>query len=94
MVIRKRTAFWALFFALAMTLSAFGQGRRNGQQQQQQQAAPAPQGIGLVTPTKDESDAFNSLQKEQARVLVPTSSLIVSSTQVACPGSTRPSAQP
>src|SRR5262245_9879818 len=66
MMIRKGRAFCALVFALAMTLTAFGQGRRNGQQQQQPQAAPAPQGVGLVAPTKDESDAFNALQKEQA----------------------------
>jgi tetratricopeptide (TPR) repeat protein len=65
MIIRKGLAFGAVFFAFAISVSAFGQGRRNGQQQQQQ-AAPAPTGIGLVTPTKDESDAYNALQKEQA----------------------------
>src|SRR5438132_12681656 len=67
MIMRKGTAFWAILFALTFSLSALGQGRRNAQQQQQQQqqAQPQPQGVGPVYQSKDESDAFNNLQKEQ-----------------------------
>jgi tetratricopeptide (TPR) repeat protein len=54
-----------------LSLSAYAQGRRNQQeqqrqQQQQQQQAQAPQGVGPAPQTKDEADAFNALQREQA----------------------------
>jgi len=65
MTIEKGTAFWALFFALIVSMPAFAQGRRN-QQQQQQQIQTQPQGVGPAPQTKDEADAFNALQKEQA----------------------------
>jgi len=63
-MIRKGPAFLALLFVLTMSLSAFAQGRRN--QQQQQEAPQAQQGIGPVAQSKDESEAFNGLQREQA----------------------------
>jgi hypothetical protein len=65
MITRKGPAFWALVLALTFSLSVFGQGRRN-QQQQQQQQAQAPQSVGPVPQSRDELDAFNILQKEQA----------------------------
>jgi len=53
--------------ALTLSLSVFSQGRRNQQQQQQQQQAPpTQQGVGPVPQSKDEMDAFNALQREQA----------------------------
>jgi tetratricopeptide (TPR) repeat protein len=65
-MIRKGPAFWALLFGLTVTLSVFGQGRRNGQQQQQQQQAQVqPQGVGPVAQSKDEAEAYNALQNEQ-----------------------------
>src|SRR6185295_4122393 len=67
MIIRKGTACWAILFALTLSLTVFGQGRRNGQQQQQQQVqAPQPQGVGPVAQSKDEFDAFMAVQNEQA----------------------------
>jgi tetratricopeptide (TPR) repeat protein len=70
MITRKGPAFWALLFALTVSLPAFAQGRRNQQeqqrQQQQQQQAQAPQGVGPAPQTKDEAEAFNALQREQA----------------------------
>jgi tetratricopeptide (TPR) repeat protein len=69
MTTRKGPAFWALLFALIVGTSAFGQGRRNQQQQQQQQQplqVPQQQGVGPVAQSKDEAEAFNNLQKEQA----------------------------
>jgi hypothetical protein len=66
MSIRRGPAFWALLLALSMSLSALAQGRRNQQQQQQQPQAQAQQGVGPIPQTKDEADAFNALQKEQA----------------------------
>src|SRR5262245_1922209 len=70
MITRKGPAFWALLFALTVSLPAFAQGRRNQQeqqkQQQQQQQVQAPQGVGPAPQSKDEADAFNALQREQA----------------------------
>ena len=67
MITRNGRVFLALFFAVALSLSAFGQGRRNQQQQQQQQQVQAAQqGVGPVPQSKDEMDAFQNLQKEQA----------------------------
>src|SRR5215467_8154868 len=67
MTTRKGPVFLALLFAVALSLSAFGQGRRNQQQQQpQQQVQAAQQGVGPVPQSKDEWDAFQNLQKEQA----------------------------
>src|SRR5262249_48821630 len=68
MITRKGPAYLALLFALMMSLSVFAQGRRNQQQQQQQQQqqASAPQAVGPVPQSKDESDAFNALQTQQA----------------------------
>src|SRR5690348_9520496 len=66
MLIRKGPAFWPLLFILSVSLSAVAQGRRNQQQQQQQPQAQAQQGVGPIPQTKDEADAFNALQKEQA----------------------------
>jgi Tetratricopeptide repeat len=63
-MIRKGPAFLALLFVLTVSLSAFAQGRRN--QQQQQEVAPTQQGVGPVAQSKDESEAFNALQREQA----------------------------
>src|SRR6516165_5076073 len=67
MITRKGPVFLALLIAIVLTLSAFGQGRRNQQQQQQQQQVQAAQqGVGPVPQSKDEWDAFQNLQKEQA----------------------------
>jgi tetratricopeptide (TPR) repeat protein len=70
MIIRKGPAFPVLLFALIMNLSAFAQGRRNQnqnqQQQQQQQQASPQQSVGPVAQSKDEFDAFNALQTQQA----------------------------
>jgi len=69
MITRRSPVLWVflLGLSLAMSLSAFAQGRRNQQQQQQQQQqAQAQQGVGPAAQTKDESDAFTTLQKEQA----------------------------
>jgi len=67
MIIRKGHAFWAILFSLAFTLSVYSQGRRNGQQQQQQQGQAQPQpGVGPVAQSKDELEAFNSLQNESS----------------------------
>src|SRR6185369_11440015 len=69
MITRKGPAFWALLFALTVSLSAFAQGRRNQQQQQQQrqqQQAQAPQGVGPAPQSKAEADAFTALSREQA----------------------------
>jgi hypothetical protein len=63
-MIRKGPAFLALLFVLTMSLSGFAQGRRN--QQQQQEVPQAQQGVGPVPQSKDESEAFNALQREQA----------------------------
>src|SRR5262245_62780175 len=64
-MIRKGPAFLALLFVLTVSLSAFGQGRRN-QQQQQQDVPQTQQGVGPVPQSKDEADAFTALQREQA----------------------------
>jgi hypothetical protein len=68
MITRKGPAFFVLLFALTISLSALAQGRRNQQQQQQQQQqqAQAPQSVGPAPQTKEEAEAFNALQKEQA----------------------------
>src|SRR5437667_6976070 len=68
MITRRSPVLWVflLGLSLAMSLSAFAQGRRNQQQQQQQQQAQAQQGVGPAPQTKDEADAFTTLQKEQA----------------------------
>jgi hypothetical protein len=70
MITRRSPVLWVfvLGLGLAMSSSAFAQGRRNQQQQQQQQQqqAQAQQGVGPAPQTKDEADAFNTLQKEQA----------------------------
>ena len=68
MMNRKGTALLALLFALSISLSTFAQGRRNQQQQQQQQLQQpqTQQGVGPAPQSKDEADAFNALQKEQA----------------------------
>src|SRR5262245_47675074 len=63
-MIRKGPAFLALLFILTLSLSTFAQGRRN--QQQQQEVPQTQQGVGPVPQSKDESDAFNALQREQA----------------------------
>src|SRR5262245_626887 len=65
-MIRKGAAFWALLVALAISMPVFAQGRRNQQQQQQEQQTQAQQGVGPIPQAKDEADAFNALQKEQA----------------------------
>jgi tetratricopeptide (TPR) repeat protein len=53
-----------------MSVTVLAQGRRNEQrqqqQQQQQQQAQAQQGVGPIAQTKEESEAFNTLQREQA----------------------------
>ena len=67
MTMRKGHAFWALLFALAISLFAHAQGRRNQQQQQQQPLqVPQQQGVGPAAQSKDEAEAFNGLQREQA----------------------------
>src|SRR5215813_8488733 len=70
MIIRKGPACWAILFSLTLALSVYAQGRRNGQQQQpqqQQQVQPQPQqGVGPIPQSKDEAEAFNGLQTEQA----------------------------
>jgi tetratricopeptide (TPR) repeat protein len=66
MMTKKGTVFLPLFVALILSVSVFAQGRRNQQQQQQQQVQPTQQGVGPVPQSKDEADAFNALQKEQA----------------------------
>jgi tetratricopeptide (TPR) repeat protein len=71
MIMRKGPAFWGLILALTISVSAFAQGRRNQQQQEQQQQqqqlqAQAQQGVGPIPQSKDEADAFNALQREQA----------------------------
>jgi len=68
MITKKGPAFLAVLLALTVSLQAFAQGRRNQQQQQQQQQQPtqAQQGIGPVPQSKDEAEAFNALQREQA----------------------------
>src|SRR5262245_55475836 len=68
MITRRGTAIWALLLAITVSLPAFAQGRRNQQQQQQQQQQQpqAQQGVGPVPQSKDEADAFNALQREQA----------------------------
>jgi len=67
MIIRKGPALLVLVLVLTMSVSMFAQGRRNQQQQQQQQQQAAPQqGVGPVPQSKDEAEAFNALQKEQA----------------------------
>src|SRR5262245_3275377 len=70
MMTRKGPAFLALVLALTLSVSVFAQGRRNQQQQQQQQQQQLQQaqaqGVGPVPQSKDEADAFNALQKEQA----------------------------
>src|SRR5262249_1172744 len=66
-MIRREPAFFALLFVLTVSVSVFAQGRRNQQQQQQQQQQIATQGgVGPTAQSKDESDAFTALQKEQA----------------------------
>jgi len=66
-MIRKGPACLILLFVLTLSLSLFGQGRRNQQQQQQQQQQiPTQGGVGPAPQSKDEADAFNALQKEQA----------------------------
>ena len=67
MITTKRPVAWSLLCVLALGVSAFGQGRRNQQQQQQQVQTQPPK--DLLSPraqSKDESDAFGALQKEQA----------------------------
>jgi tetratricopeptide (TPR) repeat protein len=67
MITKKGPVSWSLLFLIALSISAFGQGRRNQQQQQQQvQTQPPQQVLSPRAQTKDESDAFNALQKEQA----------------------------
>src|SRR5499426_4240174 len=69
MMTKKGTAFLPLLIALILSVSVFAQGRRNQQQQQQQQQQlqqAQAQGVGPVPQSKDEADAFNALQKEQA----------------------------
>jgi tetratricopeptide (TPR) repeat protein len=69
MITRKGPAYLALLFALMLSQSVFAQGRRNQQQQQQQQQAqqaPAQAGVGPIPQSKDELDAFNALQMQQA----------------------------
>jgi hypothetical protein len=68
MITRKGPAIVAILFALFLSVSVFAQGRRNQQQQQQQQQAQiqTQQGVGPMPQSKDEADAFNNLQKEQA----------------------------
>jgi tetratricopeptide (TPR) repeat protein len=64
MISKKGSAFWVVLAALTLSISAWGAGQRRNQQQQQ----PAQQGgqqVGPQVKTKDEADAFNSLQKEQ-----------------------------
>src|SRR5215510_5015646 len=64
-MIRKGHACLALLSVLTVSLSMFGQGRRN-QQQQQQDVPQTQQGVGPVPQSKDEADAFTALQREQA----------------------------
>jgi hypothetical protein len=63
MITKRRPVLYAIL-VLISSLPAIGQGRRNEQQQQQQQAQP--QGIGPAAQSKDEAEAFNALQMEQA----------------------------
>src|SRR5437879_8712007 len=66
MIAKKGPAFWAIVIALTLNFSAWGAGqRRNQQQQQQQQQGQGQQGIGPQVKTKEEADAFNTLQMEQ-----------------------------
>src|SRR6267378_2855316 len=70
MIANKGPAFWAVLLALTLSLSAWGAGqnRRNQQQQPQQEVqkqGQGQQGVGPQVKTKEEADAFNTLQMEQ-----------------------------
>jgi Tetratricopeptide repeat len=67
MITRKGPALLALTLAVSISAFAAGQqqqGRRN-QQKDQQAAPPAPQNVGPLAQSKDEFDAYMTLQNEQ-----------------------------
>ena len=61
MIIRKGHAIFVLLVALAVTVSAFGQGRRNQQQQQQQQQQQSQQQAGGVELVPEPPTVFAAL---------------------------------
>ena len=66
MIGKKGPAIWVILIALTLSLPVVSAGqRRNQQQQQQQQQGQGQQGIGPQVKSKDEADAFNTLQMEQ-----------------------------
>jgi tetratricopeptide (TPR) repeat protein len=70
MTIRKGHACVALLAVFSLSFEMLAQGRRNQQQEeqqkQQQAQAQAQQAVGPVPQSREEADAFNALQKEQA----------------------------
>src|SRR5438309_598668 len=65
---KKGPAIWVILIALTLSLPVVSAGQRRNQQQQQQQQqqqGQGQQGIGPQVKSKDEADAFNTLQMEQ-----------------------------
>ena len=68
MIGKKGPAIWVILIALTLSLRVVSAGQRRNQQQQQQQQqqqGQGQQGIGPQVKSKDEADAFNTLQMEQ-----------------------------
>src|SRR5207249_7789478 len=68
MIGKKGPAIWVILIALTLSLPVVSAGQRRNQQQkqqQQQQQGQGQQGIGPQVKSKDEADAFNTLQMEQ-----------------------------